>query len=507
MSRDSPPAPPTRALATFVASVAAWVVGLFGLFRLPLVQDWVLVPFARAQQAIAVAVFGVSPGAIVVDVSCTGSDAMALAFGAILGFPAAWRRRRHGVAAAFLLIAVLNTLRIATLSAVADRPATFDLIHVYVWPGLIVLGAVLYVFRWMQSVDAGSAPGPGRAGNPARQGADGAIERTDRPVGAKAGEPSKRAAWGISGSSGRRFAATSALLVGAYFALSPWILGSTALQAASVWSAGVAGTIMAGLGASASVVGNVLVAGRSAWTITPECIVTPLIPVYLATVICWPTSWPRRGLALAAVPPVFLSLGIARLLVLALPASLAVHTVALHAFYQIALAFVLVVAATRFGRSPSSATAAPAWQRATWAICVGVASAVVFAAGVMILVRPLVGLAAYALPHLGHGYVDEQGALIILPAFQAGLFIALWLASGHSWRSARAVRGLLVLAVQQAAILLLLGELQAHAAVTFPIVALRAYAIAVPVVLVWWLSVDVGASRVLLPSPRTVPSA
>lgn len=502
-------ASPTRTLVTFVVTVAAWVVGLYGLFRLPLVQQYGLVPFARIQQGIAVALFGVSPTAIIVDVSCTGSDAMALALGAVLGFPAPWKQRIRAAGVGFLLITALNTLRIATLSMVVGERATFDLLHLYVWPGLIVLAAVLYVFRWMQSVTPGG-PVPSSSLEPGN-GTDRSLASAGASSPSSSSAEEERAirpgAWGIAASSGWRFGITASVLVTGYFVASPWILGSATLQTVSVWSAGVARTLMAGVGVTASVNGNLLMAGSRAWLITPECIVTPLIPVYLATIMCWPTTARRRWLALACAPLLFFSLGVVRLLVLALPASLAVHTVALHAFYQIALALLLVAFAVRFARGSREDSAGWHWPRAASAIVLGTAAAAAYAAAIAAVVSPVADLIGRALPHLGHGYSDAQGALMILPAFQLGLFVALWVAAGEGLRSARVAAAAAVLAIQQSVVVLVLGELQTHAGFELPIVAIRAGAILVPVALVWLLRQDRSMWGALLPTPGAVLSS
>ena len=498
---------PTRPLVAFVATVAIWVIGLFGLFRLPVVQQYFLIPFARMQQGIAVQLFGVSSAAVVVDVSCTGSDAMALAFGAVLGFPAPWKRRLMAVATSFVLISVLNTLRIASVSMVAGDREAFHLLHLHVWPGVIVLGVVLYVFYWMKSVTLDGPIRPAPAGSSSKDSApthpagDAYISLTP----ARQVEWTKGSgAWGIARSPAWRFGGAAAVLVTGYFAASPWILSSATLQTAAVWSANVARALISGLGVSASVTGNTLIAGDRAWLITPECIVTPLIPVYLATVFCWPSSARRRAVALVLAPPLFFALGIARLLVLALPASLAFHTVAAHAFYQVGLALLLVAFAAKF--VTPGLDGRPMWQRGALAFGLGGVAAAAYAALVLAVFRPFSMLIGSALPHLGHGYSDSQGALVILPAFQASLLVALWLAVGERLCSVRMALGLAVLAIQQLGVIVVLGELYAHLGLELPIVAIRALAIFAPVALIWLLRREGGVLAGPLPAAAAARS-
>ena len=64
--------------------------------------------------------------------------------------------------------------------------------------------------------------------------------------------------------------------------------------------------------------------------------------------------------------------------------------------------------------------------------------------------------------HAGHTFVDDQGAWLLVPAFQLGLFAALWaaLAGRSGWR--RALLGLGALALAQALLAVPVGELAHH---------------------------------------------
>ena len=489
---------PHASIGRFLASLLFWVIALFAAFRLPWLQANLLVPFAAFQQRIAVALFGVSSRAVVVDISCTGSDAMAICFGAILGFPAPLKSRVRAVGLGLLLITGLNVVRIASVSAVVGDPELFELLHVYVWPGVIVLVAVLYVFRWMKAETPASGPVAGSrpaAGEP--EAAAG-----PRPAG-HAPQPSGEAgaatiAWGIAGSSTARFIAVVTGFVGVYLAATPWLLTSSVLQRGAQWSAGVAGTIMSGLGVPAQVNGAVLMTGAGGWVVTPECILTPLIPVYAATALCWPAPALRRATALALGIPVFMFLGVARLLVLAVPASMPVQTVLVHAFYQFLVAVLLIVIAVRHGGG-AGAGDQRWWREATRGALVGAGAALAYALLSLPLLRVAPSIEA-GLPHIGHGYADAQGALLILPAFQAGLFLALWSASGRSLRRAPVAVGLVALAIQQVVVAVLLGEVFVHAGVEAPIAAIRLLAVGVPPALVWALEHRRSSQRGLLAS-------
>ena len=97
-------------------------------------------------------------------------------------------------------------------------------------------------------------------------------------------------------------------------------------------------------------------------------------------------------------------------------------------------------------------------------------------------------LAQDAAGHAGHLFADEQGATAILPAFQIGLFAALWVAvaGGTAWR--RAVLGFAVLVASQVLIAVPVGELAHHYGFDPHVGLIRASAIALPVAVVWRLA-------------------
>jgi exosortase/archaeosortase family protein len=154
-----------------ILTVGSWVVGLFGLLRLDWVQQRVLLPLGAAQQQIAGDLMGASTTAVVVDISCTGADEMALCVGVIMAFPAAWSARVRGALGGLALVLVLNTVRIGSLSLVADDRAMLDLLHLYVWPAILVVAVLVYVFVWMtRATDAATDANPptsGAHGSPA----------------------------------------------------------------------------------------------------------------------------------------------------------------------------------------------------------------------------------------------------------------------------------------------------------------------------------------------------
>ena len=78
-----------------------------------------------------------------VEFGCNGLEAVMIYIVAVLTFPATWKNRLFGIIGGFLVIQVLNLIRIVALaySAVYHRDL-FDLIHIYVAQGVMIAVAL-----------------------------------------------------------------------------------------------------------------------------------------------------------------------------------------------------------------------------------------------------------------------------------------------------------------------------------------------------------------------------
>src|SRR5262249_51921180 len=142
------------------------------------------------------------------------------------------------------------------------------------------------------------------------------------------------------------FGRLASLLLLAYAALVPWAFSSALVQQAGVWTAR-AGDAMLSFTGTVSSRGSVLVTSRGAFQVTQECLLTPLIPLYLAAAASLPGRPSRRLMALAAALPLFFGLGILRLLILAAPPSLVdAPIIVVHGFFQLVLGAMLIVFAS-----------------------------------------------------------------------------------------------------------------------------------------------------------------
>ena len=463
----------------FTLVTGAWFVGLFGLMRLPWVERVLLTPFAGVQQQVADQLTGAPSDLVYADASCSGGDPLALCAGAIFAFPATWGSRLRGAAVGFTLITAFNIVRLGHLSLIAENRELLDLLHVYVWPGILILVAAGFVYAWMGRQRFDLADGP-----PEFHG------------GATAGGF-------VLGTAAQRFLLLAALLVAAYFATAPLFYESAFVDVVAGWIAVTGGAILAAAGTTALVSGAIIRTTHGAFIVTQECIFTPLIPLYVAAALAAPMGWRRRTAMLVATPLVFFSLGVSRLLVLAVPAAvIGSYGVAIHAFSQTLVA-VLVVAVTAVRTVGNGRQGA---ARGVLAVALGAVAAFAAAPVLGAVVGGAVGGLQSLAGHAGHAFADDQGAWAILPAFQVGLFAALWIAvagGGRSWR--RALLGLGAVVVVQSLFGLPVDELAHHYGFDPHVGLLRGWALALPAAAVWILTRPAPFTVLAPAPPRALP--
>ena len=248
----------------FLLTLGAWFVGLFGLMRLDWVENVLLTPFAQIQQQVADQLTGAHTDLLYFNASCSGGDPMALCAGAILAYPATWGARFRAAALGLLAITLLNVVRIGHLSLVAADNSLFQLLHIYVWPGILILATAAYVFAWMNR--------EGRAA----------------PAGGSASRIALSAA-------ARRFVVLAVVLVVAYFATAPFFYESSFVDVVVArWIAATGGAILVAAGTAVTVAGPVIRTAHGGFRVTQECIFTPLIPLYIAGALSAPlVPWRR----------------------------------------------------------------------------------------------------------------------------------------------------------------------------------------------------------------------
>jgi len=458
---------PAGATLRYLLAAAATSALLFGVLRSSWMQVHALVPYALAQQRLAGWALGMRKLPVVVGFSCTGTDVISLCLGAILVFPAPWRRRLAGAGLGLLLISLVNTIRIGNLSAVASDPALFRLLHVFVWPAALILLVCGFVYLWMLRVSQAHE-------------ADGGGDEASRFASRWWTAPAQFAAWTV-------------VLVVAFVAAAPWYLESDWLRRVARWAAISGGAILSLVHAPARVADNVLSTAYGSFVVTTTCMASPLIPVYLAAALAFPRGAARRALWLLAAPFVFFVLGTVRLLVLAVPSVLVEsHSIAIHAFNQLVFGALLVALAAAWsadGFERSSRFWLPRWSLA---LALAVAAALLAGVPWGRAARAIAGAVQSALGHGGHGFVDEQDAAGLLPAFQIGLLVALATALWRRGdpRRGRLFAGAALLLAGQIALYVLLGECWTHGHWVPHVRDLRALAVAGPLLVAGWLRRD-----------------
>ena len=308
----------------FALLALATSLGTFGLLRLNGTALHLVLPATRLQSAMAVSIFGTPVAPVEATLACSGADALALCIGAILAYPVAWRMRLIGAAIGTALILALNTGRIGTLGLAAGTASWFTALHLYIWPALLTLAIAGYVLSWMRYAD----------------------RQQLRHARAESWPCTHLEPSGL-------FIALMVGLTLLFALLSPLYLESELVLSICGVIATTAAGVLRAVGVDAHATLNVLSTSGSAYLVTQECISTPLIPVYLAAVGAYASTWRLKLLGLAATVPLFALLGVVRLLVVGLPAVTA-PIFFVHAFYQLLLGAVAVIvaAASRHGASP-----------------------------------------------------------------------------------------------------------------------------------------------------------
>jgi len=418
----------------FALRGALWGIGLLGLLRLNWTETHVLLPLTRVQAVAAGALLGPSALPVEVTLACSGADALALCLGAVLAYPVGWRTRLTGAAGGGAVILALNTLRLGTLGRAAASPVWFHALHVYVWPAVLLLAIAAYAFTWMHLAD-----------RPRTREDDTIV----RPA--------------------ARFVVLTLAFLLVFIAASPFYLQSSSVLALAGFTARMAAVILGAAGVGAYAAANVLWTPTGGFQVTQECLVSPVIPVYLAGVCAYAaTSW-QRTMGIVAAAPLFIALAVVRLLMVALPGFIVASPLFfVHAFFQLLVAVIVV-------------SLAAVWRYRGRA-AVGRALAGVVAGALFVRLLGPLYTHAVTLP-AGSPLDDPQGAIAFLPAFQVGLYLALWIAAFAGFGWSRFLAGLALLGFTQTTGLIAL-HLASDAGLTAHVRDVRGWAIAGPLLIV-----------------------
>ena len=426
-----------------MASVV-WNLLLFALLRSSWFERHALFPFTKLQAMVAAWYTGAASARVTVTLDCSGADTLALCTGFMLAFPASWRRRAVGIATILPLLLLLNITRIVTLSTVAASPVQFQFLHVYGWPTVLILAAAGLVYMWMLPL---------------------------------------RKAFLFSGRSVR----IALYTFGAFVLAAPWIMPSTVVAKSCAVVASLASLLMGALGADVTAAGAVLHTPRGGFIVTPECILSPVIPLWVAAVWWYPLSRSGRLVGLALTIPVITVLAVLRLLVLAAPGAwIESPLIFVHGFHQLVLFAAVVMIAALYGATRAGSQARRPVARGLFFLAVSAAGALALGPVYNKLIVGVSALLAFWAPHAIvtlRSATDVQGAVALLPVYQVALLLAMVGAFGRPIRWRPLLVALGVLATSQVLLLVGLGEVEAHAAVYPHALVLRGWAVILPVVL------------------------
>lgn len=85
-----------------------------------------------------------------IKAGCNGVEAAMILAAAILAYSAPWLRKLVGMLLGVVAIQVLNVLRIISLYYLGEwSEKALNIAHLYVWPGLIILDALIIFLIWI----------------------------------------------------------------------------------------------------------------------------------------------------------------------------------------------------------------------------------------------------------------------------------------------------------------------------------------------------------------------
>jgi exosortase H (IPTLxxWG-CTERM-specific) len=88
--------------------------------------------------------------ALDVKFGCNGLEAVMIYSVAVISFPSSWRKKLSGIALGFIVLQVVNILRIAGLAyAGVHFPGLFEILHVYVAQGMMIAVALGVFFIYL----------------------------------------------------------------------------------------------------------------------------------------------------------------------------------------------------------------------------------------------------------------------------------------------------------------------------------------------------------------------
>ena len=289
-------------LLRFLGGALLALLGLFVVLRLPVVQVYVLQPWAEflAQMAATslqwlgheVSVNGEVLSArghsLRVSEECSGLEVIGVYLAVTAVYPAPWLWRFGGIVWGLMLFQLLNFVRILVLFLVEDG-SLFDLFHVYLWPLVLVGAGCVSWFVWI----AGAKAFAHRASTN-RSSAHTKAAPMPFPI------PWQRALLFVG-------------LVGLLMLLRSAVLNSPPTHHFAHAVTSGAASLLCWVGTPTQATGPVITSGSTAISVGAGCAASPTLVLALAAILVVPLSLSRRALWLVLLLPLFYFLNVLRI--------------------------------------------------------------------------------------------------------------------------------------------------------------------------------------------------
>lgn len=121
------------------ASLGAWLVNTIGVIEVTIEKQGYIMTRIRADDR----------SYVIVARGCDASTVFAVLTSTLLAWPGLWRKKIPALILGLLIMFALNIVRIAGMSITESlAPEHFDLMHEWVLPPLLVVGALVYFYFW-----------------------------------------------------------------------------------------------------------------------------------------------------------------------------------------------------------------------------------------------------------------------------------------------------------------------------------------------------------------------
>ena len=148
----------------FIVVFFALVIGFTWLIKLPLIDEWIISPYVAGITSLSGFLYGIIDNSVEtggtylrhpdfsvnIKKGCDGIVAAIILVSACIAFPSTWKMKIAGIVEGYLLIFVLNIVRILLLFSlgVHGHMEIFNLVHVYVAQFIVIIGAMVFWIYW-----------------------------------------------------------------------------------------------------------------------------------------------------------------------------------------------------------------------------------------------------------------------------------------------------------------------------------------------------------------------